>query len=276
MAVDVLRGNPGHFDDRIFAAKPHPGQRRAAARVATWLAGPGAPAERIQDAYSLRCAPHVVGVLEDALDALTPWVETELNSVNDNPVVDPDSGEVLHGGNFYGGHIAFTADALKAAVASVADLLDRQVERLGNPWSNAGLPGNLVAAGATERHGFKAMQIAASALAAECLKLTMPAASFSRSTESHNQDKVSMGTIAARDLLRCLELAERVAAIGLLAVCQAVDLRGAEEVRPASRAMWAAVRARVPMVEEDRRQDVDIGWVVEQLRLGALPGLSDG
>lgn len=274
-AVDVLRGNPGHFDDRIFAAKPHPGQRRAAARMAAWLAG-GAEGERIQDAYSLRCAPHVVGVLLDAIDAFVPWIETELNSVNDNPVVDPDTGDVLHGGNFYGGHIAFAMDGLKAAVASVADLLDRQVERMGNPWSNVGLPGNLILGGATERHGFKAMQIAASALTAEALKLTMPAASFSRSTESHNQDKVSMGTIAARDAARVVELTERVAAIHLLAVVQAVDLRGADTVRPTSRALWTAVRRLALVVAEDRRQDVDIQAVIEALWAGDLPGLEDG
>ena len=105
-------------------------------------------------------------------------------------------------GNFYGGHIAFAMDSLKAALASVADMADRQVLLLVNPQLNRGLPEDLVGVAGREHffhHGFKAMSIAASALAAEALKLTMPAASFSRSSESHNQDKVSMGTIAARD-----------------------------------------------------------------------------
>jgi histidine ammonia-lyase len=274
-ASDVLHGNASHFDDRIFAAKPHPGQRAAAARIREHLDYDPAthvdPA-RIQDRYSVRCAPHVIGVLLDALPFLTRFVEIEVNGVNDNPVIDPDTGGVLHGGNFYGGHVAFAMDGLKAAVASVADLMDRQLELVGNPVTSHGLPENLKVErpGQAASHGFKAMQIATSALAAEALKLTMPAASFSRSTESHNQDKVSMGTIAARDALRVLELTERVAAIHLIALCQAVDLRGPATCRPASVAVRDLVRDVVPFTEVDRRHDLDIERVAELIRGGAL------
>ncbi len=139
------------------------------------------------------------------------------------------------GGNFYGGHIAFAMDALKSALASVADMADRQVALLVNPNVNRGLPADLVRLTGEARlrhHGFKAMSISASALTAEALKATMPAASFSRSTESHNQDKVSMGTIAARDAARVCTLAERVVAIHLLAAVQACEIRGRLESRP--------------------------------------------
>ena len=142
------------------------------------------------------------------------------------------------------------------------------------PETSGGLPENLVAvdAGAHIVHsGFKGMQIAASALTAEALKLAVPAAVFSRSTESHNQDKVSLGTIAARDALRSLELAETVAAILLLAGCQALDLRGATAARGRARALHDAVRKEVPMLRADRRQDVDIARVLAALRAGALP-----
>src|SRR4029077_2892871 len=169
---------------------------------------------RVQDRYSLRCAPHVIGVLLDALALFGPLLDIELNSVNDNPIVDAEKDDILHGGNFYGGHVAFAMDGLKAAVAQSADLLDRQMALLCNPMTNNGLPGDLVAGEGAARlahHGFKAMQITASALTAEALKLTMPASVFSRSTESHNQDKVSMGSIAARDCHRVLELSETVA-----------------------------------------------------------------
>ena len=165
-----------------------------------------------------------------------PILETEVNSVNDNPIIDAERDEILHGGNFYGGHVAFAMDGLKTAVANVADLLDRQLALLCNPATSHGLPANLVApAGGSEvaHHGFKAMQITASALTAEALKLTMPASAFSRSTESHNQDKVSMGSIAARDCQRVLELTETVAIVELLALCQAVDLRGVDELQAA-------------------------------------------
>jgi histidine ammonia-lyase len=278
IGCDTMGGNPAHFDARISALKPHPGTQRCAAWIRADLArtsrtSPAVPA-RLQDRYSLRCAPHVIGVLLDALDFSRSLIEIELNGVSDNPLVDPDSGDILHGGNFYGGHLCFALDGLKTAVANVADLLDRQLCLLCDPASNGGLPANLVAAPEATRvshHGFKAMQITASALTAEALKLTMPASAFSRSTESHNQDKVSMGMIAARDCLRVLELGETVAAVHTLAVCQAVDLREGDADALRSCAMRDAVRKAVPMNVADRRQDVDIAQVLARYKAGELP-----
>jgi histidine ammonia-lyase len=171
----------------------------------------------------------VIGVLHDALTWMESWIEIELNSANDNPIIDADGERVLHGGHFYGGHIAFAMDSLKTAVANVADLLDRQLALLVDPRFSSGLPANLSGATgerASINHGLKALQIGASAWAAEALKHTMPASVFSRSTECHNQDKVSMGTIAARDCLRVLELSEQVVAALLVAARQGVWLRG--------------------------------------------------
>ena len=278
IASEVTHGNPEHFDARIFDFKAHPGSQRAAAWIREHLAG-GATQRavaRLQDRYSLRCAPHVIGVLLDALDSVRAMLEVELNGVDDNPLIDPESGDVLHGGNFYGGHVCFAMDSVKGAVASVADLLDRQLVLMCSPETSDGLPENLVGLTDERRsahHGFKAMQISASALTAEALKLTMPAAAFSRSTESHNQDKVSMGTIAARDCLRILELSETVAGIVLLAAVQAVDLRGVAASTPRSVAIRDAVRAEVPMLREDRRQDLDLERVLAMHRGGSLPVL---
>jgi len=275
IAVDVTHGNRGHFDPRIFDLKPHPGESRCAAWIRADLEfGEHAqlpPPARLQDRYSIRCAPHVIGVLVEAISAAQRALEIEINGVDDNPIVDPERGEILHGGSFYGGQVCFAMDGLKTAVAGVADLLDRQLTLLCVPETSDGLPSNLVAAGDVSHHGFKAMQISASALTAEALKLTMPASSFSRSTESHNQDKVSMGTIAARDCRRVLELAETVAAIGLLAACQALDLReGGSQLR-APLALREAVRKVAATVSEDRRQDRDIERVLGLLREGSLP-----
>jgi len=271
VAVDTTHGNPGHFDPRIFALKPHPGQTRCASWIRADLAGGrDRPPARLQDRYSLRCAPHVVGVLLDSLDFGGRVLEIEINGVDDNPMIDPDNGDILHGGNFYGGHVAMVMDTLKTAVANVADLLDRQLMLLCAPETSDGLPANLVASQDVLHHGFKAMQISASALTAEALKLCMPASVFSRSTESHNQDKVSMGTIAARDCLRVLELSETVAAIATLAVAQAVDLRGAELCAPHSVDLRDQVRRRVAPLAEDRRQDHDIAAVLELCRGGDL------
>jgi histidine ammonia-lyase len=278
LASEAIRGNPAHFDPRIGAWKPHAGQIQAAAWIAADLeydaARPLPAPARLQDRYSIRCAPHVIGVLLDAGELARGVLEVELNGANDNPLVDPDTGDVLHGGNFYGGHVCFALDALKAAVASVADMLDRQLALLCSPDATDGLPANLVAVEGSERaahNGFKAMQLAASALTAEAQKLTMPASAFSRSTESHNQDKVSLGTIAARDAGRAIELAETVAAIMLLAACQALDLRAEGPTRTRGRALVAAVRKHVPLLREDRRQDLDIALVLALLRSGGLP-----
>jgi histidine ammonia-lyase len=269
-------GNPGHFDPRLFDWKPHPGQQEAASWIRLDLEGaPPAPPARLQDRYSLRCAPHALGVLVDAEAFARRTLEIELNGVDDNPLIDPERGDVLHGGNFFGGHVAFVMDALKIALAGAADLFDRQLVLLCSPETSDGLPANLVSGGArgagVAHHGMKAMQITASALAAEAAKLAMPAGVFSRSTESHNQDKVSLGTIAARDALAMVELAETVAAIGLIAGCQALDLRAPERPPRRLAALHAAVRAEVPMLREDRRQDVDIERVLGLLRAGELP-----
>ena len=156
-------------------------------------------------------------------------LETEINSANDNPLFDPEAGDVLHGGHFYGGHIASPWTALKTLVANLADLMDRQLALLvGRRASTTACPPTFRRRRATRapiNHGLKAVQIAASAWAAEALKLTMPASVFSRSTECHNQDKVSMGTIAARDALRVIELTEQIAAAHAIACVQAVRLR---------------------------------------------------
>ncbi|HEY6724484.1 MAG TPA: aromatic amino acid ammonia-lyase [Polyangiaceae bacterium] len=281
VASDVMRGQPGHFDDRLFSLKPHPGQRACAGWIRDDLGSPPAtpsnaaarpvtPA-RLQDRYSLRCAPHVIGVLLDNLPHARAVIETELNSTNDNPVLDLETGEVLHGGNFYGGHICQAMDTLKTCIANLADLCDRQLALLCDSRTNGGLPDNLVLDRAPSQHGFKAMQISASALCAEALKLTMPASVFSRSTENHNQDKVSMGTIAARDCLRILDLTETVAAIHALALCQAVDLRSAMSCCPRARELHAAVRRQVAVNTTDRRMDLDIAAVLELYRERKLP-----
>ncbi len=278
MASEAIGGNPEHFDPAVMALKPHPGTVRAGAWLFRLLerAEPREPL-RLQDRYSVRCAPQVLGVLLDALTNARTMIEIEINGIDDNPAADPDSGRVLHGGNFYGGHVCFAVDGLKTAVAGVADLLDRQLVLLCSPETSGDLPENLVRApreSAVAHHGFKAMQITASALTAEALKLTMPAASFSRSTESHNQDKVSMGTIAARDLRRIVELTESVAAVSLLGAAQAIDLReqmsGVDSVAYRVRAARDVVRSVAAPMIEDRRLDHDIANVKQLISDGAF------
>jgi histidine ammonia-lyase len=212
-------------------------------------------------------------VLQDTLPFLRTLIENELNSANDNPIIDGEQERVLHGGHFYGGHIAFAMDSLKNTVANVADLLDRQLALLVDTRFNHGLPSNLSAAQgprAAINHGLKAVQISVSAWTAEALKLTMPASVFSRSTECHNQDKVSMGTIAARDCLRVLELTEQVLAAMLVAARQGLALRQdmdqSLQLSPALQAMQAALQAQIPLLVEDRALDKELMALVRGIQ----------
>lgn len=269
-------GNAHHFDELLFAVKPHPGQQQ----VAAWLredlhAGePPRNPSRLQDRYSLRCAPHVIGVASDSLPWWRQFIENELNSANDNPIIDGVGEHVLHGGHFYGGHIAFVMDSMKTAVANIADLLDRQLAQLVDTKFNHGLPANLSGAPEARRainHGFKAVQIGVSAWTAEALKLTMPASVFSRSTECHNQDKVSMGTIAARDCLRVLQLTEQVAAAVLLAACQGLELRmqasaGEPDVQGGVKTTFDEIRAQHPFLQEDRALEGELRNLITRIQ----------
>ena len=261
LAVVASGGNPHHFDETLFSVKPHPGLQNVARRLRADLGSSQASRNdhRLQDRYSLRCAPHVIGVLEDALPFLRTMISNELNSANDNPIIDGVGERVLHGGHFYGGHIAFAMDSLKNLIANVADLLDRQMALLVDTRYNHGLPANLSGASgprAAINHGLKALQISVSAWTAEALKHTMPASVFSRSTECHNQDKVSMGTIAARDALRVLTLAEQVVVALLITVRQGVALReqhpqGAISLQTEAADFLADLNIRIPFIKED-------------------------
>ena len=250
----AMGGNPHHFDEQLFDAKPHPGQQRAAGWIREALEGSEKGESRLQDRYSIRCAPHVIGVVEDTLPWVRTLIENELNSANDNPLIDPDTGRVMHGGHFYGGHIALAMDTLKNVIANLADLMDRQIALLVDARFNHGLPANLTGAQgqrAAISHGLKALQISSSAWTAEALKLTMPASVFSRSTECHNQDKVSMGTISARDALRVLELTEQVAAAHLVTTRQAVFLKQRSGAKvPAPVAAFAEAIGLEPLIED--------------------------
>jgi len=277
MATIATNGNPSHFNETLFSVKPHAGQQAIAQWLRDDLQSNETPrnSERLQDRYSLRCAPHVIGVVADTLPWLRQIIENELNSANDNPIIDGDNEHVLHGGHFYGGHIATAMDTLKTVVANIADLLDRQMALMMDTKFNHGLPANLSGASgerAAINHGFKAVQIGTSAWAAEALKHTMPASVFSRSTECHNQDKVSMGTIAARDCLRVLQLTEQVAAAVMLAACQGVELRREQSgfdkaiVSETIKQHIDGVREISPFIHEDRALDRELNAMVDNIQ----------
>jgi phenylalanine ammonia-lyase len=296
MASQALLGNRSHFNPFLFdEAKPHPGMVDSAARIRALLDGSqlALDAEQVvshrldgsgftelrrhvQDRYSIRCAPHVVGVLRDVLDWVARWVSTEINSSDDNPLFNVGDGRWESGGNFYGGHIGQAMDSLKVALANVCDLLDRQLELVVDEKFNAGLTPNLIPRidpddpQAGLHHGFKGLQLCSSAMTAEAMKLCNPATIHSRSTECHNQDKVSMGSIAARDARTIVELAQNIAAIHLMACGQALELRGAEMASGPTREALERLRERVPFLDADRYLDEDIAATVELIRAGTF------
>lgn len=276
LASIALKGNAYHFSKKLFDIKPHPGMGLAAEKVRTDLGGVSSDnvvPERIQDIYSVRCAPHVIGVFYDFAPLLRNMIEVEMNSANDNPIIDPETKSIYHGGHFYGGHIAFAMDSLKNIVANIADLLDRQLAALVDEKFNRGLAPNLSGSceGFSFNHGFKAVQIAVSSWTAEALKGTMPASVFSRSTECHNQDKVSMGTISARDCIRVLELTEQVLSACLLAAVQAVRLRlKSGEVAPERLGpltdIFTQVDSFFPFLGPDRALEAELRNTLEIIR----------
>jgi phenylalanine ammonia-lyase len=285
MTCEGLLGITGPFHPFIHSLKPHPGQARSAQRTLELLRGSTlvtdydaavASGRRVQENYSLRCAPQCNGVLRDTVEWAKQWVERELNSANDNPLYDPVDARVHSGGNFSGFHIALAMDALKMAVASVADLIDRQFELLVDEKYSAGLPANLTRDLGIDdpaygtQHGFKSFQIALSSLAAEALARCMPMSAFSRSTEAHNQDKVSMGAAAARSARDVVEITQRCCAMHLIGAAQAADLRGADRLGEGTSVIYRRIRAVSSFVDRDRPLQHDIVAVADLVRSGAL------
>jgi histidine ammonia-lyase/phenylalanine ammonia-lyase len=299
MASEALRGNRGHFNAFLFdSAKPHAGMVESARRIRELLAesqlamdsdeivskpmnGSGFVEHdrHVQDKYSIRCTPHVNGVLRDVLTWVEEWVTTEINSSDDNPLFNVGGGRAESGGNFYGGHMGQAMDSLKVALANVCDLMDRQLELIVDEKFNAGLTPNLIPRFEPEHpeagihHGFKGMQLCCSAMTAEAMKLCNPATIHSRSTEAHNQDKVSMGAIAARDARTIVDLAQNIAAVHLIACCQALELRGVDKCSPRTREAFELVRERVPFLDADRYLDEDIATVVGMIQDGVFRGV---
>lgn len=303
MATEALTAISGPFEPFLHeVAKPHPGQVSSAARIKRLLEGSQLARDyyrtvdelgtiqeglrrldvKIQDKYSVRCAPQCIGALHDAVEWVRRTLLIELNSSNDNPLYDLDARVVRSGGNFSGFHVGLAMDTLKIAVASVADLLDRQFALLNDEKYNMGLgmccahplPADHPEAGT--HHGFKGMQLAMSALTAEALNACTPMSVFSRSTACHNQDKVSMGATAARQAREVVDLTQKATAVHLLILCQAADLRGAEKLAPGTRRVYDAVRKVSPYVELDRELREDIARVTELVRTGELVEVIEG
>ena len=225
MTLDGLRGTPRAFDARLHETRPHPGQARSAANLTAMLGGSEIreshiTCRRVQDAYSLRCAPQVHGAVRDTLSEARRVFSIELNSVTDNPLVI--GGELISGGNFHGEPLALNLDYLAIAMNVLSGICERRIDRLVNPALNEELPPFLTNHPGLES-GFMMVQVTAAALVAENRVLSHPASPGSITTSGNKEDFVSMGMTSALKLKRVMDNTRRVLAIELLTAARALD-----------------------------------------------------
>jgi len=273
MTLEAVRGSPDPFDARIHDARPHAGQQRSAALLRALLADSEIREShrdndpRVQDAYSIRCTPQVLGAVREGIAFAEQLVTTELNAATDNPLVFGD--DIISGGNFHGQPIALALDVLGITLATLAGLAERRLERIVNPDLSSGLPPFLAGNPGVES-GFMTPQITAAALAAECRVLSTPASVQSLPTEGNQEDVVPMGMTAAWKAGRILANAQRIVAIELLAAAQGLEfLKPLRPGRGVARA-YAAVRAEVPALSGDRPFTPDIERLAEAVHAGRL------
>ena len=262
----------------LHEANNQPGQIATAARLRSLLSGSGlvdADPDRVQDAYSLRCTPQVIGPVHDMTEFLWGRVEASLNAVSDNPLVfpaaGPDTGEVVSGGNFHGAGPALWLDTLGIALADVASLSDRRMFRMLTPELSAGLPAMLVESPGL-RGGLMSLQYTGAALASDNKTLAHPDSVDSIPTSANQEDHVSMGANAARHTREILDNTRTVLAIELLGAAQAVHLRpdGPDRLGVGTRAVYDAVREYVPPVIEDRSLAEGVARLEAAIDSGAL------
>lgn len=261
-SADALRGTDTAFDPRLHALRPHPGQIRSAANLRRLMAGSAIREShrrddvRVQDPYCVRCMPQVHGAARDLLADVERRLAVEINAVTDNPLVFPEDGAVLSGGNFHGEPVALAADVLALGVAELASISERRIEKLTNSAFSALPPFLVEEAGLNS--GFMIAQVTAAALVSENKTLCHPASVDSIPTSADKEDHVSMGMWGAIKLRQVVANARRVLAVELLAAAQGIDL-----LRPLSsseplEALHAALRERVAPWREDREMAPDL------------------
>ena len=271
MSLEAVRGSPDPFDARIHDARPHAFQQRSAALLRALLTESAIREShrendpRVQDAYSLRCTPQVLGAVGEGLAFAERLVTTELNAATDNPLVFGE--DVLSGGNFHGQPIALGLDVLAIALTTLAGLAERRLERVVNPDLSSGLPAFLARDPGLES-GFMTPQIAAAALVADCRVLATPASVQSVPTEGNQEDVVPMGMTAAWKAGRILANAERIVAIELLAGAQGLEYLLPLTPGPGVARLYAAVRKESAALTGDRPLTADIERVAAGIREG--------
>jgi histidine ammonia-lyase len=223
---------------------------------------------KVQPYYSLRCAPQILGAIHDTLAYSRRVIEEEMNAASDNPIVDPETQNVYHGGNFHGDYISLEADKVKIAMVRVAMISERQLNYLCHDRINGILPPFLNMGTLGLNYGIQACQFTATSTTAECQTLAMPNYVHSIPNNNDNQDIVSMGTNSAELCAQVIENCYQVMAILYLAMAQAVDCLGIQdELAPATRAEYDAIRAITPAIVEDTAHYEDIARIEQYLKI---------
>ncbi|HYI74676.1 MAG TPA: histidine ammonia-lyase [Gaiellaceae bacterium] len=274
LSLEALQGSRTSFLPAVHRARPLKGQQESAENVWRLLDGSAIIeshrwCDKVQDAYALRCAPQVHGASRDLLDYVEATVVVELNAATDNPLVLVAERQIVSAGNFHGQPLAFALDVLAMAVAELANISERRVERLVNPSLSDGLPPFLIEEGGLNS-GFMIPQYVAAALVSENKVLAHPASVDSIPTSAGQEDHVSMGNAAGLKALRVLDNVERALAIELLAGTQAIEFLAPLRPGEGVCAVHDAVRHRSPRLTEDRSLSSDIELVAEAIRSGAI------
>jgi histidine ammonia-lyase len=274
LSLEALQGSRVAFRPEIQALRPLPGQADAAANVLRLVDGSAIIeahrwCDKVQDAYSLRCAPQVHGASRDLIAYAESTVAVELNAATDNPIVLVETRELVSNGNFHGQPVAFALDGLAIAVAELANISERRIERMTNPSLSDGLPAFLTPDGGLNS-GFMIPQYVAASLVSENKVLAHPASVDSIPTSAGQEDHVSMGNASALTCWQVLANSERALAIELLAAAQGVEFLAPLEPGTGTKAAHGAIRALSPALVEDRPLSEDIERVAEAIRSGEL------
>jgi len=273
LSIDGLQGSTRPFDPRIHDARGSAGQSASAENLRNLMAGSAINAAhancgRVQDAYSMRCAPQVHGAAREAVRFALQTFQTEANAATDNPMVFAETGEIVSGGNFHGAPVALAADVLTIGITQLATISERRSDRLVNPASS-GLPAFLTRNGGLQS-GLMMAQVTAAALASELKTLAHPASVDTIPTSGNKEDHVSMSMGAALKAERAVALARDVLAIEMLCACQAIDLLdGLATSDPLAR-VHALVRAHVPTLAADRAPSRDINEISRLIESGEI------
>lgn len=272
ITLEALRGIIDAFDDRVQMVRPHRGQMITAKNIRKICEGSTLITRqgeiRVQDAYTLRCIPQVHGAIRDAIEYAEEVLIREINSATDNPLIFPDDGEVISGGNFHGEPIALAMDFLGIAVSEIANISERRIERLVNYQLND-LPPFLTEKGGLNS-GMMIAQYTAASLVSENKVLAHPASVDSIPSSANQEDHVSMGTIAARKAREIIENATRVIAIELMAALQEMEFRKGFKKGKGSQIIYDLVREYVKPLEEDRELYIDINACFNIIKSGKV------